>query len=75
MAELFGRSTGSAGGRGGTMHVADFAKGFYGSNGIVGAGVGLALGAALASQMRDSTQVAVGFFGDGGANTGRVWEF
>jgi TPP-dependent pyruvate/acetoin dehydrogenase alpha subunit len=75
MAELFGRSTGSARGRGGTMHVADFDRGFYGSNGIGGAGVGLALGAALASRLRHSGQVAVGFFGDGGANTGRVWEF
>lgn len=74
MAELFGRSTGCAGGRGGTMHLADFSLGYYGGNGIVGAGLGLAMGAALAAQLRDSNQVALGFFGDGGANTGRTWE-
>lgn len=75
MAELFGRRTGCNGGRAGHMHLADFARGMYGSNGIVGAGVGIALGAALAAQRRGDGQVAVGFFGDGGANTGRVWEF
>jgi pyruvate dehydrogenase E1 component alpha subunit len=74
MAELLGRATGSAGGRGGTMHIADFDKGFFGSNAIVGAGVGVAMGAALAAQVRDSGQLAVGVVGDGGANTGRVWE-
>ena len=74
MAELFGRETGCAGGRGGTMHLVDFELGFYGSNGIVGAGVGLALGAALAAHMQGIEQVAVGSLGDGGANTGRVWE-
>lgn len=75
MAELFGRQTGSSGGRGGHMHLADFSAGFFGSNGIVGAGVGLALGAALARSYRGEPRVAAGFFGDGGANTGRVWEF
>ena len=52
MAELFGKRTGSSGGRGGHMHLADFGVGFFGSNGIVGAGVGLALGAALAQSYR-----------------------
>ena len=75
MAELFGKATGSSGGRGGHMHLADFGTGFYGSNGIVGAAVGLALGAALAKSYRHEPAVAAGFFGDGGANTGRVWEF
>jgi TPP-dependent pyruvate/acetoin dehydrogenase alpha subunit len=74
MAELFGRTTGSNGGRGGSMHVADLTRGFIGGNGIVGAGVGLALGAALSFKVRESGQVAVGFVGDGGANTGRTWE-
>ena len=74
MAELFGRATGCAGGRGGTMHLADFSLGYYGGNGIVGAGLGLAMGAALAAQLRGSSQVAMGFFGDGGTNTGRTWE-
>jgi TPP-dependent pyruvate/acetoin dehydrogenase alpha subunit len=75
MAELFGKRTGSSGGRGGHMHLADFGVGFFGSNGIVGAGVGLALGAALAQSYRGEPRVSAGFFGDGGANTGRVWEF
>ncbi len=75
MAELFGKATGCAGGRGGHMHLADFAVGFDGSNGIVGAGLGIALGAAFAQGYRQDGHCAVGFFGDGGANTGRVWEF
>jgi pyruvate dehydrogenase E1 component alpha subunit len=75
MAELFGKATGCAGGRGGHMHLADFSVGFFGSNGIVGGGAGLALGAALAQSYRGEPRVSAGFFGDGGANTGRVWEF
>jgi TPP-dependent pyruvate/acetoin dehydrogenase alpha subunit len=75
MAELFGKADGSAGGRGGSMHLVDMPRHFLGSNGIVGAGLGLAMGASLAMHMRGQAAVAVGFFGDGGANTGRVWEF
>jgi TPP-dependent pyruvate/acetoin dehydrogenase alpha subunit len=75
MAELWGRATGCAGGRGGTMHLKDTDLGYFGSNGIVGASLGIAMGAALAAKLRGSEQVCVGFFGDGGANTGRTWEF
>ncbi len=75
MAELWGRATGCAGGRGGTMHLNDFSLGYFGSNGIVGAALGIAMGAALAAKLQHTTQVCVGFFGDGGANTGRTWEF
>ena len=75
MAELFGKATGVVGGRGGTMHLADFARGYFGGNGIVGGGLGIAMGAALGAQVRGAEQVTVGFFGDGGANTGRTWEF
>jgi TPP-dependent pyruvate/acetoin dehydrogenase alpha subunit len=74
MAELAGRATGCCGGRAGTMHLADHSRGYFGGNGIVGAGVGLAMGAALASHLRGGEQVALGFLGDGGANTGRTWE-
>jgi TPP-dependent pyruvate/acetoin dehydrogenase alpha subunit len=74
MAELFGRATGCAGGRGGTMHLADFTINYFGGNGIVGAGLGLAMGGALAASLRGTDQIALGFFGDGGANTGRTWE-
>ncbi|HEX4212465.1 MAG TPA: thiamine pyrophosphate-dependent enzyme [Candidatus Dormibacteraeota bacterium] len=75
MAELYGRATGVLGGRAGHMHLADFDIGLYGSNGIVGGGLGIAMGASLGAHLRGSDQVAVGFFGDGGSNTGRVWEF
>ncbi len=75
MAELFGRADGTGGGRCGTMHIAAMDRHYYGGNGIVGAGLGLALGAALAAQVRSSGQVALGFFGDGAAvSIGRVWE-
>jgi TPP-dependent pyruvate/acetoin dehydrogenase alpha subunit len=74
MAELWGRTSGCAGGRGGTMHLNDFALGYFGSNGIVGASLGIAMGAALAAKLRRTGQVCVGFFGEGGANTGRTWE-
>jgi pyruvate dehydrogenase E1 component alpha subunit len=56
------------------MHLAAFDIGLWGSNGIVGGGLGLATGVALASKLRDLDQVCLAFFGDGGANTGRVWE-
>jgi TPP-dependent pyruvate/acetoin dehydrogenase alpha subunit len=75
LAELYGKATGSDGGRGGSMHLADFDRGLWGSNGIVGAGLGIALGASLGAHVRGTEQVVAGFFGDGGANTGRVWEF
>ena len=74
MAELYGKATGCRGGRGGSMHLADPSVGFLGGNGIVGAGLGIAMGAALGSHLRGLDQVAVGLFGDGGANTGRTWE-
>jgi len=74
MAELFGKATGVSGGRGGSMHLVDADRRFLGSNGIVGAGLGLAMGAALGMKLQSQRLVAVGFFGDGGVNTGRVWE-
>ena len=75
MAELFGKETGCTGGRGGSMHLVDMSRNFLGSNGIVGAGLGLAMGSALGFKMQGQARVAVGFFGDGGPNTGRTWEF
>jgi TPP-dependent pyruvate/acetoin dehydrogenase alpha subunit len=74
MAELWGRATGCAGGRGGTMHLNDFSLGYFGSNGVVGASLGIAMGASLAAKLRRTGQVCAGFFGEGGANTGRTWE-
>jgi pyruvate dehydrogenase E1 component alpha subunit len=75
MAELYGKSGGSNQGRAGHMHLADFSKNLYGSNGVVGGGLGIALGAAFGAMQRETGQVALGFVGDGGMNTGRVWEF
>jgi acetoin:2,6-dichlorophenolindophenol oxidoreductase subunit alpha len=74
VAEIFGRDTGICRGRGGSMHVADFSRGILGANGIVGGGVGLAVGAALAAQLDGAGRVSVVFFGDGGANQGVVSE-
>ncbi len=74
MAELYGKATGVSGGRGGSMHLAGFDVGFIGSNGIVGASVGIALGDAFAAHYRGEQRIAVAFFGDGGINTGRTWE-
>lgn len=70
MAELFGRSNGYCHGKGGSMHIADFSVGMLGANGIVGAGLPIATGAALAAQLANSDGVAVAFFGDGASNEG-----
>src|SRR5574340_520178 len=70
VAELLGKKTGVCKGRGGSMHLADFSVGSLGESGIVGAGMGLATGAALSAQLRRSGQVAVCFFGDGASNEG-----
>jgi pyruvate dehydrogenase E1 component alpha subunit len=70
MAELFGRSNGYCHGKGGSMHIADFSVGMLGANGIVGAGMPIAVGAALAAQLDQSDRVAVAFFGDGASNEG-----
>lgn len=70
MAELFGRSNGYCHGKGGSMHIADFSVGMLGANGIVGAGLPIATGAALAAQLEGGNRVAVAFFGDGASNEG-----
>jgi pyruvate dehydrogenase E1 component alpha subunit len=74
MAELWGKASGPSKGRGGSQHVADYAIGFLGSNGITAGGLPIATGAALGSTMRDSNQVVVSFFGEGGANQGTFHE-
>jgi len=74
MAELFGKSTGYCKGKGGTMHIADTDIGILGANGIVGAGITIAAGAALSAQKRKTDQVTVCFFGDGASNTSRFHE-
>jgi acetoin:2,6-dichlorophenolindophenol oxidoreductase subunit alpha len=74
MAEIHGRTTGMCKGYGGSMHVADFSKGIMGANGIVGGGIALMTGAALAAQLDGKGGVAVCFFGDGAANQGVLME-
>lgn len=74
MAELFGRATGVAGGRGGSMHLTDLERGFIGGDGVVGGGLGVAMGAALGASLQGRSTIAIGFIGDGGMNTGRTWE-
>lgn len=74
MAEIGGKETGISGGRGGEMHMFDPEQGIIGSNGIVGASIPHAAGAALADQLDESSNIAVGFFGDGGSNQGIIHE-
>jgi len=73
-AEFFGKETGYCGGRGGSMHIADVSKGNLGANGIVGGGIPIAVGAALAAKMQGSDAIAVSFFGDGANNEGAFHE-
>jgi TPP-dependent pyruvate/acetoin dehydrogenase alpha subunit len=74
MAELFGRVDGYCKGKGGSMHIADFAVGMLGANGIVGGGLPIACGAALAAQLEGQGDVTVCFFGDGAAAEGEFHE-
>lgn len=74
MAELFGRRDGYCKGKGGSMHLADYSIGMLGANGIVAAGVPIAVGAALGNRLRQSRQVAIAFFGDGASGQGVFYE-
>jgi pyruvate dehydrogenase E1 component alpha subunit len=73
-AEMMGRTTGGSGGVGGSMHLIDFSKGNIGANAIVGAGLPIAVGAAVAFQMQRKRNVALSFFGDGATNIGTFHE-
>lgn len=74
MAEILGRSDGYGRGKGGSMHIGVAELGILGTNGIVGAGIGLATGSALAAKMQGSDGVAVAYFGDGASNQGVLSE-
>src|SRR6478609_6976099 len=74
MAEIYGKTTGSCRGKGGSMHIADLSKGMMGANGILGAGPPLICGTALASKHKGDGGVAVAFFGDGASNQGTTFE-
>ena len=74
MKEIYGRRDGLCKGKGGSMHIADFDKGMLGANAIVGGGPPLAVGAAIACQLRGNRNVSVAFGGDGSSNQGTVFE-
>ena len=74
MAELLGKRTGCSKGKGGSMHFTDPSVGLLGENAIVGAGVPIAVGAALTAQMDRTGRVAMTFFGDGAVNQGAFAE-
>ena len=74
MAEMFGKITGYSKGKGGSMHIADIEEGNLGSNGVVGGGIPIAVGAGLSMQMQQKNNVVACFFGDGAINEGSFHE-
>ncbi|MBN9218661.1 MAG: dehydrogenase [Mesorhizobium sp.] len=74
MAELFGKADGICGGRGGTMHLYDRSVGLFGTNGIVAAGIGHAVGIGMSARRQGKDDIGVAFFGDGAANHGGFHE-
>jgi acetoin:2,6-dichlorophenolindophenol oxidoreductase subunit alpha len=74
MAELFGRASGPNRGKGGSMHLADFSVGMLGANGVVAAGMAIAVGAAHAAKIKNEPRVVACFFGDGAVNRGPFLE-
>jgi pyruvate dehydrogenase E1 component alpha subunit len=70
MAELLGKATGYCKGKGGSMHIADIELGILGANGIVGGGIAIATGSALAISELGTDQIVLCFFGDGATNQG-----
>jgi acetoin:2,6-dichlorophenolindophenol oxidoreductase subunit alpha len=74
MAEIWAKREGICQGMGGSMHVADLSKGILGANGIVGAGLSIATGAAFGAKLDSDAKVSVCFFGDGASNQGVLME-
>ena len=74
MGELFGKATGTNHGKGGSMHIADFSVGMLGANGVVAAGMPIAVGAAHALKIRGRPEIVACFFGDGAVNRGPFLE-
>ncbi len=74
MAEMFGKQSGCCRGRGGSMHLFDARHRFFGGHGIVGAGLPLAVGLALAEKLQKRAAVTACFFGDGAAEEGEFAE-
>lgn len=74
LAEIYGKATGCAGGKGGSMHMIDLAAGFLGATPIVGSTIPIAVGAALGASMKKEDRVTMVFFGDGAVETGVFYE-
>ena len=74
MAELYGKTTGTNRGKGGSMHITDISKGMLGVNPILGMGAPHAVGAAISARVRQTGQIAATFFGDGAASIGVIHE-
>lgn len=74
MAEMYGKSNGCSRGRGGSMHLFDVGRRFYGGNAIVGGGLPLAVGLALANKLQGRKRVTACFFGDGAVDEGEFHE-
>jgi pyruvate dehydrogenase E1 component alpha subunit len=74
MSEILGKKTGYCKGKGGSMHIADFSIGMLGATAVVGAGLPIAVGAALSARLRKTDQVVACFFGEGASNQGTFHE-
>nr|PZN85812.1 MAG: acetoin dehydrogenase [Pseudomonadota bacterium] len=74
MRELFGREGGNCGGKGGSMHIADFSVGMLGANGVVAANISIAAGAAHAIKLKKENRIVCCIFGDGAINRGPFLE-
>ena len=74
IAELYAKETGISRGVSGSMHMYDYPRGFLGTNGIVGGGVPIAVGAALAMKLENTNRIVICFLGDGATNEGAVHE-
>ncbi|NWF87815.1 pyruvate dehydrogenase (acetyl-transferring) E1 component subunit alpha [Candidatus Bathyarchaeota archaeon] len=74
MAEILGKKTGYCKGKGGSMHIADFNIGMMGATAVVGAGLPIAVGAALSAKLRNTSQIVACFFGEGASNQGTFHE-
>ena len=74
MAELLGKETGCSRGKGGSMHMFNIKKGFYGGHGIVGAQVSMGTGIGFAHKYKNNDSISITIFGDGACHQGQVYE-